>query len=105
MKLFQVHPSQIAQDDLFLSGGVFASVQDEMDRDGGIRSMMLGLRDGHVLNFIFDPYQKLNDEVYDKCTTNEEQKNHSHQILRFDEILDGDDRFDTEFELQDRVRM
>jgi len=67
--------------------------------------MMLGLRDGHMLNFIFDTCQKVDDVEYDNCTTNDDQSNHLHQILRFDEILDGDDRFDTEFELQDRVTM
>lgn len=94
----------IAQDDLFLSGGVFASVQDETDRDGGIRSMILILRDGHRLNFIFDPSSRIQPEEYEKCSGNE-MKSDSHQILRFDEILDGDDRFDTQFELQDQVSM
>ena len=41
----EIHPSMVTQDELFLTGGVFASVQDDSDRDGGISSLLLCLRD------------------------------------------------------------
>ena len=100
-----MHSSQIGQDDLFLTGGIFASVQDENDRDGGIRSMLITLRDGYIFNIIFDSYRKLENGEYEECTTSDMSSSNSHQILRFDEIIDGNSKFDTELELQDRVSM
>jgi len=100
----EIHSSQIAQDDLFLSGGVFASIQDENDRNGGLRSLLILLRDGHKLNFIFQ--NELEKCEYEECTVNESDRNlFDKQILRFDEILDGHPKFDTEFELQDHRMM
>ena len=67
--------------------------------------MLLNLRDGHVLNFIFDSAQQMPSKQYEECSSNGPGGNDSHQVLRFDEILDGDVRFDTEFEVQDRAIM
>jgi len=69
-----------------------------------LRSLLILLRDGHKLNFIFQ--NELEKCEYEECTVNESDRNlFDKQILRFDEILDGHPKFDTEFELQDHRMM
>ena len=92
----------LTKDELFLTGGVFASVQDDSDRDGGIRSLILCLRDGFILNFIFDSGKLDGSASYTDISTNDSKGLGSHLILRFDEIVDGDPRIDTELFVQDR---
>ncbi|CAG5109445.1 Oidioi.mRNA.OKI2018_I69.chr2.g3979.t1.cds [Oikopleura dioica] len=98
----EIHQSMLTKDELFLTGGVFASVQDDSDRDGGIRSLILCLRDGFILNFIFDSGKLDGTASYTDISTNDSKGLGSHLILRFDEIVDGDPRIDTELFVQDR---
>ena len=101
----EIHPSMVTQDELFLTGGVFASVQDDSDRDGGISSLLLCLRDGFILNFLFDTGKLASCADYSEVSTNDPKGLGSHLILRFDEIVDGDPRIDTELFVQDRHPM
>ena len=101
----EIHPSMVTQDELFLTGGIFASVQDESDRDGGISSLLLCLRDGFILNFLFDSVKLGGGASYSEISTNDDKGLASHLILRFDEIVDGDPRIDTEFFVQHRHPM
>ncbi|CBY23680.1 unnamed protein product [Oikopleura dioica] len=101
----EIHPSMVTQDELFLTGGVFASVQDDSDRDGGISSLLLCLRDGFILNFLFDSGELSGCAAYSEISTNDPKGLGSHLILRFDEIVDGDPRIDTELFVQDHHPM
>ena len=84
-----------------------------------MRSLLIVLRDGVRVNVFFGSEQLPLVESYESCVSQgraffklsdlrnfSERPEVDHRLLvRFDEILDGHPRFDTEFELQDQQVM